>query len=1233
MCIRVLPKLNALLPCIRAGIWVGVTLWATACVTTLPARAAAPDPELKRDIDNVKLFDVDQYRPGKRGWFGFQFDHAMGLLGQGVKLREGSIRESVATIFKIPSIRVLFTAREEVELTNRMLQQLQPLLGFNGSEKGVQALRVIADTLMVPIGDRLLASKNVESAAARKIWVERVVGAYKACLQIADNLMEADRCTDKANASAAQNVGLAVVHEVVRSKVASSIGARGPSGDGERLKFRQAWDANYRACIGTTPLGDSAADVTERCALRTVRGAIQDASLQVLHGKLVEKLDDSQAEEIEAQLRPKFERCVQASSEGPQFERCIDQLVVDAGARTVAYRVAHELSVVPAIPKDSERQKYGESLSARFRACMDAKLQAERTRLARRQPSPAGTRNANGILEVGNCAEQVESTVTLLVANHDFGDTAEKYLGSDDPSAAAVANQARATLNKCWKPDQSAAQRASCVRQGVIVLAQGIASRTMEAKTPAALLAQNPSLKATHLSQFGNCLNRELPADITNATRRDQKLSFCTAELIRSVATPIAEFKVRAALQSHMGGNDLDALVAAEVKGGFARCLGTAPSSALLDRCTVQLVSSVSKQAGQRLIPAEVEAYLAKSKTQLSAEEHAALSTDLNRTVGELGECLDKRLTADQARRADTLSESCFKEKINDVVSILADLQYGRETSRLYEDRPETQREIKAKFIADLNQCVGASAASAQVSLDDHVKKVFSCADASSVQVTRDVGQDQLQHALTTYFKDSPAYSFARERDRVNLAILPRFKDCLSGVRANHVSEDRARCVERMQRQMTELVVLGIGRAQVQVQLGRLDRPQTVAVERAYSGCVRNQPGGRDMTDRLDGCIRTYILNLTNEVARLKVNETIKETFGTKEYATAKAQIDEQLQSFAGCLDHLKTAKVGLALVDGVNACAEDLQADARDLIRSRLKVWLSAGEAELAAGAAAKRLLVEQLPCLDALIPSTPVTINPVETDVNRALGGDVDGTLQGLARMFKDYIDYDALKADHDLDAVLKSIAADLRTVGPEQARERLVETLIERGAMDQFIKSFVRGGVADSLDSLPQDEKFSAEVRAKLLQKGVYEELFRGPAGQQMQQAAVEQIVKPVLIEGKSLAEPALVQAKNNLRARVAHRLADMPAFGDVLIQVSIQRQMDDLGAATRLFARVLYGSDSLKWAKVRMTPKGREAETYIRDQILKPKMVEGSLSKEEEARRMEVAKEMVTKAVKS
>ena len=162
---------------------------------------------------------------------------------------------------------------------------------------------------------------------------------------------------------------------------------------------------------------------------------------------------------------------------------------------------------------------------------------------------------------------------------------------------------------------------------------------------------------------------------------------------------------------------------------------------------------------------------------------------------------------------------------------------------------------------------------------------------------------------------------------------------------------------------------------------------------------------------------------------------------------------------------------------------------------------------------------------------------------------------------------------------------------------------------------------------------DKDISSELKSALLKKQSYEDVFNTPEGSLIKDAVMEKILKPILIDTADTKGASYKINMDAIKDNVIKLLINAPQFGEIAISMTVQKQMDSMGGITKFFAKTLYGGEALVWEKVRLSAMGREAEAYIKENILGPKFRGTVQTPKEQKKIMSEAEDMITKAVKS
>ncbi|MCM2324590.1 MAG: hypothetical protein NDJ90_15125, partial [Oligoflexia bacterium] len=321
------------------------------------------------------------------------------------------------------------------------------------------------------------------------------------------------------------------------------------------------------------------------------------------------------------------------------------------------------------------------------------------------------------------------------------------------------------------------------------------------------------------------------------------------------------------------------------------------------------------------------------------------------------------------------------------------------------------------------------------------------------------VGKDQLQSNLDDFLPELPAGD-ARAADRKALreslggSLSSSFMTCLSKARPD-VAEDRNRCTDDFQKQATLSLGAAVGKAKAAEYLGPAARPEVTAIESALKTCGAKVPGGKKLKPALDACMKKFSVDLANSIGVLKLRASLADVLGTKGYAEASARVEKALALYRKCLDGLSALEFGERFTQGIDGCSKELYSRARGIVF----LAIDKGMGHPVPGAEPRQnalaALARAIPCMDSLAGNQP------EKDVERA-GVDAPGLIDALVRYLKDYVDYDPVKANQDVEVVLAQLRADLAVLPPGEARTRLIDLMIKRGALDQFIRGCVQGKI---------------------------------------------------------------------------------------------------------------------------------------------------------------------------
>lgn len=1150
---------------------------------------------------DFSLIEVKHYNPRQSGSFIRGTKQTLsGLLNSvgGGFVRdeiESSLREELENSAEIREY--LRTDQERSDLTKRLMSGIaRHMKGGVSNASSVATVKFIGREIFGTIAGKALAQNGVSDEKSRARWVEKLMTSFDRCTAVARTVFEANACLDAAKAGLPANVGLVLVHHLTRQELLPSVPE--PGGIPARARFESDLDLTYRLCLSKAGM-----DARE-CVLRSMRAGTITVSEVQLRAALGKLFKPAEVERIKSdpEVWPRYWSCIDGSKSSEQMRACIDGLTIHAGSAAAQVKIQMEKAVNDAYPSAKERAGLAASQRALFRKCGEEQL-ARNTRL-------------NGSLDLSRCQDLVENRVIGGIARASFKKSADEHLEAGDEQASAVVRGTLAGFDRCWNDSLKEEGRQACLRQAVIHAAETIGGRVLDVRVPELVFKRAPEFRGGLLKKLRTCLDRELPADVIRSPDRDRRIESCTGRMRREAALPSAKAMLEQSFHNHLSQGEMDALLKKRVHGQFASCLGEDPNGARLDACGVVLTREAAKDAGRWILPREIRKNLGKSSV-LSQSADAEIEPFVARLTSDLEGCLDREISEKRPLDAARDAETCYKKSIRGVVGFIGKLQFDAETVELYASRPERKSQLRQGLLGKLDACADQGIRSS-MPLDRFVAFMKDCGDRSAAELTMEVATDEIEIAVERYLADGPHGKFQAERERVRAEILADFRRCMGGG-----PSERGSCVDRLQRQAYETIGIAAGSAQVRLQLGERKPREIQAAEQSFSACVARAPDGAGLSNALKECTKSYTLRTANVVGDLKVRQALKSAMGAGGYAEGLPAIESAIADFRGCLKQAGALEMGDELMKRITDCAARLQNDARGVVQARIRKLMGDPVTGSDPAQSARELLARALPCLDGLMASTPTA------SVEQA-GVDPDGILDAMVKYLRDYIDYDAEKAHKDVGLILSELQNDLTVVGHEAARRKLVQLLVDRGALDQVIKSVVKANVSQTFSAMPEEERLARDVESRLLAQGTYDRVFSAPEGAIIRDRIVEGVIKPVLLEGKSMKHPAVLAAAAGARRDIGTLLTDSDDFGTILISASVQRKMDDLDVASRFFARLLYGKESLDWSRVRSTEKGKAAELYIRQSILRPKLTGEELSPEEQARRLQVAKTKVTEA---
>ena len=721
-------------------------------------------------------------------------------------------------------------------------------------------------------------------------------------------------------------------------------------------------------------------------------------------------------------------------------------------------------------------------------------------------------------------------------------------------------------------------------------------------------------VKSAGIASLSQCLDKELPTNISESNDLTKKLNGCTGKLTRNVAMKVADFQIRDTAKGNLSDNDTDELVDNLVSKEFAKCIGDSPDDETLEKCSNALTIKAAKHIAEISFHKEVYAYL---KTSGGLEALKIDQTTVNKFLLDLNkanrECIDQKVKGPAMDQVNF----CIKGSVKKIAYFFGDLKFNLSVGDLYKGRDADKKIVEAQFKKNLGECLDSKNGN-EFSITDYTKNLYTCSDAVAGSTTLTVGEDQINNALNTYLKDRPGVDLKQKRDALRSELIGNFKNCMASAPV------QSKCTDSLLKESTKSIVIAYGKVETKTQLNADRVPAAIRpVEDNFIACTDSDLEGEALSAYLDECTKNFALNFAKELGTLKLNYLLKQTLGTADYDKQKSAIDDSIAKYNSCLDNLKKYKMSEGLTDKLTVCTDDLTGRGLAIVRSNINTWMSSDQKD-AATLMLKQEFATFLPCLSALLPASPYT---------QQLQTNIDSSVKPLAILLAHYIEYNPDNAKQTLQGVVSKLSVDLSDVAKTQkAKEDLLDFLYQSGGLDQFLKAIVRGTVKDAIAGM-SDKDVPADLRAVLLNKQSFEEIFNTPEGNRIKDAVMEKILKPTLLYNADLGGVAYKANMDAIKDNVIRLLVNAPSFGEKAISMTVQGKMNEMGGFTKFVVKTFIGSkDSLDWEKVRRSPAGIEAEAYIKEQVLIP-MFRGDTNPEREKEAMKKAEDMVTKAVTS
>jgi hypothetical protein len=1133
----------------------------------------------------VPLIITEKYNPQKEVGRGLtEFTSSLGLLtfGNLYKATALDMESMLKEKLSMPELRDYFpNESERNKLAARIAGNINEdyLRGGLTNEKIIGATRYAADEILGLVIHRAMAKEGVKAPERRAIWAQKIISPFRACMAKARTYHEGNNCLDAAQEDAVKNIGLGIAYEMIRQEM-------GPA-------YTNGISQPYQKCLNLKKPG--ANDRVKGCVMALVRNAAADYGIDKVKEAASTDAPES-AEAIGKSVRPAFEKCLAKAGGREGFARCADQLIGQAGGEIAAAAVMNNEHVRKYFATNKERQALADAGKEQFLDCVAANR-------------AAGRKDSSGNVKTDNCVHQVRletarSVVHGLIAGN-LAKMEDLAPGQRKEIQAAIGKK----IDGCWDSKGTDEKNNACMKDGIENLVGAVAEIKLANKIPPALNAQEPKLKKQLVQNVQACIREDLPDDVMHSSNAAEKVDGCAAKLLREAALKVADFELRQVIHGKTSDEKAgDALVEKLVGQDLAACLGPSPTDAILSKCTTALKKNAAYSVGELLFKEEFDRFVAKNggMRTLQIVSHDRLKF-LEETLTQHRRCLDEKVKSEEG--VDLAVDTCFKSSIHNLASYLGKLAFQK-SSREHVSNPGELKALSARFQNDLSACLQEKA-DAKYSLNDYIFNIDGCANRLAGTYTLELGTQQITKALEANLS-GPA--LAPRRVDLQKSLIQNFSGCLASAK---VEADRDACVDTLKRDATKEVTILAAREQAKTLLNGGKIPAEFdEAEKKLQKCLA---AGTEP----DLCARQHAQNVAKILGSLKLKVTLASSLGEENYKKSGRTIASLESDFFACVDGLPGRKPDAAFLKALKECGEKMEAKGITFAQASLSVLLDSP------GASALEIMLRQeaanaIPCLGPILPA-----GPVNEDALQKIRP--EGILQAVAKAIGDYINYDAKTADKHLDQVLERIITDLEAAGPIEARRNLLDLLIKGGMTDQLLKSMVRAQVRKALAGLPAEEQLSQDLQRVLMDPATLDTALPEEVLAQLRPFMADRLLKPLLIDGKTLTDPGLKASMKELEQKVALILLESRAFGDRLVAGAVQQQIDtETSGITGWFGSWVYSYD---WNELRNTPDGRRAEAYVKDHIVKPIVTGQRLPPEEMRAHRAEAAALVKRAVQN
>ena len=677
-----------------------------------------------------------------------------------------------------------------------------------------------------------------------------------------------------------------------------------------------------------------------------------------------------------------------------------------------------------------------------------------------------------------------------------------------------------------------------------------------------------------------------------------EKNSDCLNDGVTTGIRSIATKKVDALIPDSIKAHDprLQPLLVEE----FVKCAGESLSgktTATIDTCKRDVTRVGGAMISESVIPAEIEKFVAKrgglEALRMNKEDQQKLATGV---LDKQKTCLAQDVPAD---KAEENLDVCMRKSIQDIALPLGERVLNQRVRKhLEEDASET---VRTAFRKDLTTCTDA------VTLSNYDKELDRCELELSRIYTARIARESVGGIVEAGLADDPkARKAVSEKLEKKIKEIEKAKDGDEIDRKAHELKAEG-TFEVTKRAMHKEAKEKLGSAKLPKELSDLDELLKKCLEGAKPGAYE--------------CAAAYVRDFTKELG----TQSIQKQLAARGVSTDGKLRTQLAGHFHTCVDEIKLPvikaaefkKIAADFKKSAELCATDVEKKAVSMVaKSTLIPAATAHTKNAAVRAKTEKVIGEAVDCL---------------SEMDGLKNGSTQSNVQGLLKAVESYYAYNPQAANQSLEAAIGDVKKDLAQYGAAGAQDRLIDNMSKHGVLDQLMKAAIRDEVRSGLKGARKDDLPSDKVLNQILTTQNFDKIFTPAVLAKLRATFAQHMMKPMLLEGKSLDSPDVRKAKIALRSEVSLILAQSPHFGTMIANSSVQKSMNKMDGTTRFFAQMMYGDRATNWDAVPESQAKEQARQYIQQKLLYPKIVGLRVSPSEEARHHEKAKELVMSAV--